>query len=321
MVATMTLPPTPSVLELLDAELAFSPSFMGRFSNHLAMALVALHQLGAPPAVLHSVFDAHAAGESELRDDWDVLETRLHEVARDGIAATVQARVPELVTHPSSQLFHPVIRLGYALDVGHEGQVAAALLDWERRRHVLGTPDPTTGSRRLPDVAADLARRSGSWKRTFDLDSISRHPDLRAALAGVALDEHTLDDVSSFAIAAHTVANDFITLHLVTGARAVRTVSEWVDADTARRLAAHTVPAMAIAYAAVGAPPLLSPDAADALRRSSLPTREHIAERAITDRDPHVIKLANVALVEETRTGDPLYRYSAARVVGLVPRE
>jgi hypothetical protein len=66
---------------------------------------------------------------------------------------------------------------------------------------------------------------------------------------------------------------------------------------------------------------LLSPDAADALRRSSLPTREHIAERAITDRDPHVIKLANVALVEETRTGDPLYRYSAARVVGLVPRE
>ena len=322
MVATMTRPPTSPLLELLDAELAFSPRFMGRFSSHLAMALVALHQLGAPPAVLHSVFDAHAAGDPELRDDWDVLETRLHEVARDGIAATVRARVPELVTHPSSQLFHPVIRLGYALDVGHEGQVAAALLDWERRRHVLGTPDTATaGSRRLPDVAADLARRSpGSWARTFDLDSISRHPDLRAALSGVALDERTLDDVSSFAIAAHTVADDFITLHLVTGARAIRTVSDWVDPGTARRLAAHTVPAMAIAYAAVGAPPLLSPDAVDALRRSPLPTSEHIAERAISDRDPHVIKLANAALVEEARTGDPLYRYSAARVVGLVPR-
>ena len=312
---------TPSMRELLDAELAFSPSFMGRFSNHLAMALVALHQLGAPPAVLQSVFDAHAAGDPELRDDWDVLETRLHEVARDGIAATVRARVPELVTHPASQLFHPVIRLGYALDVGHEGQVAAALLDWERRRHVLATPDTTPGSRRLPDVAADLARRSpGSWEHTFDLDSIARHPDLRAALTGVALDEHTLDDVSSFAIAAHTAADDFITLHLVTGARAIRTVSEWVDADTARRLAAHTVPAMAIAYAAAGAPPLLSPDALDAVRHSPLPTREHIAELAISDRDPHVIKLANVALVEETRTGDPLYRYSAARAVGLVSR-
>ena len=77
---------------------------------------------------------------------------------------------------------------------------------------------------------------------------------------------------------------------------------------------------MAIAYAAVGAPPLLSPDAVEAVRRSALPTREHIAERAINDRDPHVIKLANVGLAEETRTGDPLYRYAAARAVGLVPQ-
>ena len=247
---------------------------------------------------------------------------RLAEVARDGIAATVRARVPALVTCPASQLFHPVIRLGYALDVGHDGQVAAALLDWERRRHILAIPDTARGSRRLPDVAADLTRRSpDAWKHTFDLDAIAQHPDVRAALTGVALDEHTLDDVSSFAIAAHTAADDFITLHLVTGARAIRTVSAWVDTGTARRLAAHTVRAMAIAYAAVGAPPLLSPDAVDELRRSPLPTREHIAERAISDRDPHVIKLANVALAEETRTGDLLYRYNAARVVGLVGRE
>jgi len=321
LMATKTLPRTPSMLELLDAELAFSPSLMGHFSNHLAMALVALHQLGAPPTVLRSVFDAHAAGEPELRDDWDVLETRLQEVARDGIAATVRARVPELVTHPASQLFHPVIRLGYALDVGHEGQVAAALLDWERRRHVLATPETAAGSRRLSDVADDLARRPpGSWNHTFDLDSIARHPDLREALTGVALDDRTLDDVSSFAIAAHTAADDFITLHLVTGARAVRTVSDWVDADTARQLAANTVPAMAIAYAAAGAPHLLSPDELDALRHSPLPPRDDIAELAIRDRDPHVIKLANVALAEETRTGDPLYRYSAARAVGLIPR-
>ena len=110
---------------------------------------------------------------------------RLAEVARDGIAATVQARVPALVTCPASQLFHPVIRLGYALDVGHEGQVAAALLDWERRRHVLPTPDTAPGSRRLPDVAADLARRSPEpWKHTFDLDSIARHPDAAGRARG-----------------------------------------------------------------------------------------------------------------------------------------
>ena len=40
---------------------------------------------------------------------------------------------------------------------------------------------------------------------------------------------------------------------------------------------------------------------------------------AIADRDPHVIKLANVGLIEEERTADPLYRFAAAHVVGLVP--
>src|SRR5690606_29034338 len=134
--------------------------------------------------------------------------------------------VRQLVGAPASQLFHPMIRLAYALDVGHEGQVAAALLDWERRSHALPVPDPTPGDRRLVDVAADLSRRpSGTWPHTFDLDRISRRPELAAALTGVALDEQTLDDVSELALDAHLAADDFITLHLMTGARALRAVS------------------------------------------------------------------------------------------------
>jgi hypothetical protein len=194
-------------------------------------------------------------------------------------------------------LFHPVIRLGYALDVGHEGQVAAALVDWRRRHQVLPVPEPSPGPLRLTDVAADLAAAPpGTWRRTFDLDGIARRPDLAAALEGVALDEHTLDDVSSFAITAHITAEDFITLHLVTGARAVRTLADRLDGDMAARLAARTVPVLAVAYAAVGAPRPFGPAELDALRRSPLPSPALIAERAISERDPHVIKLANVAL-------------------------
>jgi len=304
---------------LLNEELAFSPSFQRYYSNHLAMALVALDQMGAPPESLRSVFDAHARGEFEPRDDTEVLDQRRQEVARDGMAATVRTRAAALVSGPSSQLFHPVIRLAYALDVGHEGQVAAALLDWERRHEVLPVPEPVPGSRRLPDVAAHLAGQpAGTWEHTFDLDGIARRPEMQEALTGVAFDEHTLDDISSFALAAHVAADDFITLHLVTGARAVRAVSAWLDDDVALSLASHTLPAMAVAYAAVGAPPLRTPAELDALRQTPLPPRDDIAERAIHDRDPHVIKLANVALVEEERTSDPLYRYVAARVVGLV---
>lgn len=319
--ATDTAPRTGSatLARLLDEELAFSPSFQRLYSTHLAMALVALDQMGASAEVLQATFDATVRAELEPRDDVDVLEKRRQEVATEGIAATVRARLPALAAGPHSQLFHPMIRLAYALDVGHEGQVAAALLDWERRRQVLPVPGPTPGVRRLPDVAADLAGHPpGTWAHTFDLDTIARRPEMQDALAGVALDEATLDDVSAFAIEAHTVADEFVTLHMVTGARALRAVSAWVDDDTAHRLVAHAVPAMAVAYAAVGAPPLLGPAALDAVRRSVLPSREAIAERAIRDHDPHVVKLTNVALVEEERTGDPLYRHSAARVVGLL---
>lgn len=308
-----------TLARLLDEELAFSPSFRRHYSNHLAMVLAALDQMGARPGVLQATFDAHARSESEPRGDVAALDQRRREVASDGIAATVRARVPALAPGPHSQLFHPMIRLAYALDVGHEGQVAAALLDWESRHQVLPIPEPTPGTRRLPDVAADLAAHPpGTWPRTFDLDGIARRAELSAALTDVALDDATLDDISTFAIAAHAVADDFITLHMVTGARAVRAVSAWVDQDTAQRLIAHTVPAMGVAYSAVGAPALLGPGELDALRRTALPSRETIAEQAIRNHDPHVVKLVNVALVEEDRTGDLLYRHSAARVVGLL---
>jgi hypothetical protein len=319
-----TLIPSPAstdlLMGLLDDELRFSPSFRGIYSNHLPMALVALHQLDAPHDVLQHVFDRHVAGESEPRDDHDDLRAVRREVAMGGIAAAVRDRVPALVRGPSTALFHPLIRLAYGLDVGHEGQVAAALLDWQRRFHVLPLPGTEPGGRRLRDVAADVAARSGGrWRATFDLDGVARRPELAASLDGLALDDRTLDDVSAFALAAHVTAEAFVTLHLVTGARAVRAVAGWVDDDVARQLAAHTAQAMAVAYAAIGAPPLLGSDRLDDLRRLPLPSADAIAERAIADLDPHVVKLSNVALVEEARTGDPLYRYAAARVVDLVP--
>src|ERR687892_618331 len=156
---TITGHASTTLTQLLDDELAFSPSFQGIYSNHLAMALVALDQLGAPPDVLRATFDAHANGEYERRDDRDELEVRRQEVARDGIAATVRVRAAGLVDGPGTALFHPAIRLGYALDVGHQSQVAAALLDWERRHQALPVSEPSPGSRRLVEVAADLAGR------------------------------------------------------------------------------------------------------------------------------------------------------------------
>lgn len=271
--------PTAVLARLLDDELAFSPSFQGRYSNHGAMALIALHQMGASPERLGAELQRHGREESEPREDTELLAERIDEVARDGIEATVRVRAPALVTGPGSQLFHPLIRLAYALGVGHGGQVAAALLDWEHRFQP-GPGDSSEASAALPD---DLA----------DVDPV--------------------DALSRFALAAHATAEEFVTLHLVTGARALRMVSRWVDEATAQQLAIHAARSMDAAYASVGAPPLLAADKLDSLRRGALPNRDQIAERAIASTDPHVIKLADVALSEEERTGDMLYRHLAAR--------
>jgi hypothetical protein len=324
--ATTTTPmPTlaaasPTLARLLDEDLAHSPSIQGMYSSHMAMMLVALEQMGASEDRLQVLFERHVRSGPELRDDGDVLQERLAEVARDGIAATVRTRVATLAGGPGTALYHPAIRLAYALDVGHGGQVAAALLDWDRRLDVLPLPAPTTGNRRLPDVAADLASHATpTWPVGYDLHGIARDDGFRAALEGIALDDGTLDDVSTFALAAHLAADEFVTLHMVTGGRAIRAVSAWIDPEAADRLAASSATVMAVAYAAVGAPPLLDADEVAAVRALPMPRRAAIEERAIRDRDPHVVKLANVALVEEQRTGDPLYRFIAARVVDLVP--
>ena len=305
---------------LLDDELAFSPSYQGVFSNHLAMALVALDQLGAPASVLEATFEAHASDESEPRDDTQLLGERRGEVDSIGVTASIRQRVPALLAGPNTALFHPLIRLGYALDCGHQGQVAAALLDWERRLEVLPLLEPSVGDRRLGDVASALSSLpKGTWRTTFDLDGVARRPDLsaQAAMLDVAAVD-ALDQVSDFALRAHVTADAFVTLHLVTGARALRAVTTELEPAVAASLVASTMPAMLVAFAAVGAPVLLDDTELDRLREGPLPTVELIVRRAVASPDPHVIKLANTALVEEERTSDPLYRLIAARVVGAV---
>lgn len=314
--STTTAPAAPALTRLLDDELAFSATFDGRYSNHLPMALVALDQLGAPASALEVTFDAYARGSSEPRADRAALDERIAEIERDGIDATLARCIPPLSQGPGTRLFHPLIRLGYGLDADHSGQVAAALSDWEEHLLDLNIDVPTSGTRRLREVADELAAQAdGDWDRTFDLAEVAARPQVRAAVADVRIDASTLDELAAFVIAAHITADDFITLHMVTGARALRTVGEHLTPPLAAELITGAVPIMTVAYAAIGAPPILADAELDELRHRDLPSRSEIAELAARSSDAHVIKLANTALVEEARTGDLLYRLAAARVV------
>lgn len=322
MAPTTTIRPASDTLHrVLDEELQLSPSFRQRYSNHLAMMLVALDQMGAPSERLTRVLERHLASAHEPRLDRPALEDRIAEVARDGVDATVRRRVPALAHAPDTALFHPLIRLAYALDAGHEGQVAAALLDWETRLHHYPAPEAAAGERTLWDVADALsAQPAGTWS-SADLGEVARHPRLAEALDGLDVEGLDVDTVVRFALDAHVAANSFYTLHLVTGARALERVSRLVDPATTHQMVAAAAQAMVLAYAASGAPRLLTVAELEGLRRLSLPSVAEVEARAVVSSDAHVVKLANVALVEERRTGDPLYRYVAARVVDLLWRD
>jgi len=317
---TNPTPISPTLGRLLDGELAFSTVYRRYYASHLAMSLVALEALGAPPSVLEDTFAAHER-HATPREDPAAVDAVRAEIARDGIETTVRAHAPALVDGPGSQLFHAAIRLAYGLDAGHEGQVAAALVDWEGRNTVLPVAEPTRGTRRMPDVLAmvatapDITRRDHSIR---DLGAIAELDGFRAAVGELALDDHTWDEIAALALHAHVAADDFFTLHMVTGAHAVRVVSEVLRGEVADRFAARTVQVMATAYLGVGAPTLPTPDQLDAIRRPPLPSWDEIAAAAVADGDAHVVKLVYVSRAEHGRTDDPLYQYLAARAVGLV---
>lgn len=303
---------------LLDEEMAFSTVFQGFYSSHLSMSLVALEALGAPPERLEAVFADQIAELSPRRDPRPV-ETMREALRRDGIDAVVRARVAELVHSPVTMFFHAPIRLAYALDVRHETQVAVALVDWARRQNVLDVPEPTTGDRRLDDVlemlGPDALRGTGSVR---ELDAIVRTEEFRAAVDELAVDDRTFDDIASLALRAHVAAGDFFTLHMVTGAHAVRTVAGYLDDGPAATLAARTAQVMVAAYLGVGAPRLPTDADLDRIRASAIPDWDSIGAAAIADGDAHVVKLVYVARSDYHRSGDPVYRWIAARVVGLV---
>lgn len=319
MTTTTALSISPTLDQLLNAELAFSTVYRRYYASHLSMSLVALEALGAPPSVLDEEFAAYER-HAVPREDPVAVEAVRAEVDRDGIVATVRAHAPALVDGPGSQLFHAVIRLAYALDAGHPGQVAVALVDWERRNAVLPVPVPTRGSRRMHDVLASLADApdvAASRHSIREVGAIAELDGFRRAVSELVIDEGTLDEVAALALHAHIAADDFFTLHMVTGAHAVRVVSEVLEGEVAERLAARAAQMMVAAYLGVGAPALPDVEELARIRRSPLPIWDEIAAAAVADRDAHVVKLTYVSRAEHRRTGDPLYQYVAARVVGL----
>jgi hypothetical protein len=306
-----------ALLAALDRQVGLDARTARGLSNHLPMELVALDAMGAPPGRLEEMLTGWAR-ELSPRTDTTVFDAFLAEVTVDGIEATVTRHLARFADMPSSEWFHSMIRLSYALDAGHRGQVASALADWTAYGRVLPGEAPAGGEvaalevlRRLHD--ADLERGPSH----ADLATVARQERFRDIVAPVVVDPG-LDDVAAAVAAVHVGGSNLATLHLVTGVQAARRVLRLADPTSAARFRRRVVQAALAGYVAAGVAPIPSTAELDSLRTAPAPTWDEVRVAAIASPDVHVTKLVYTCRTEQAATGDRLYAWLAARAVGLV---
>lgn len=143
---------TPTLIRLVDQNLRRSPEYGAGLSNHLPMALHALHVLGAGDAGLERFAAAYverkqlaavATGDGlrpaagpRLGDFASFPAWHAHfsaRIAATGPRAALVESLPTLWPGVAAAAFHGAIRTAHAWELGHPGELAAALAYWAAR--------------------------------------------------------------------------------------------------------------------------------------------------------------------------------------------
>ena len=324
----------PSVLHrLLDDETQRDPETPDGLTNHLPMALHALHDLGASDARLEAFQARYAprfvrrvvASKPDLLADWRALRGQPDSYAalrghfRSALVAAGSARVlaevlPDLLTGTAAAAFHGPIRTAHALEAGHADELACALAYWAWRWQPVAVPKRADGNLAFEDWAARLEAAALDWTPEAPLISIRiAMAETSAAyqvLAGaLQLAPETLPRATAWAAARYAETQSFTVLHMVTGLRAVGVLLPCAGPGAQQTHAPALVHALTAAYLAA--------------RMSAWPPRPALAERewgdvvaaAIRSDDDHVIKLVHACVQFHGQTGELSYRAAALRAV------
>ncbi|MBB3223289.1 questin oxidase family protein [Pseudoduganella umbonata] len=305
---------------LADAR-CHGPLYGPGFSNHLPMALIALDRMQAPPAVLERFAAEHRkrlqpAGAAEPVADplaWLGRHSNYAGLERffaaavdaDGEEAVLRHWLPVLMPGLAAAGFHAMIRLAYALEARHRGELCAALAFWVLAYKPVPVPAGRTDEA-IDAIAARIAAATGDGSGAGPtigsrMAAVERNP----ALAGAQPATLALRDVAAFALGAFHASADFMLLHTVTACHAFRSVAGYVEEEEA---------ALRQLWQAV----LVAWLAAERTGRAAVPTRagwNEIEASAIQSPDDHVIKLCYTARAEHAEYGDARYLEIAARAV------
>ena len=312
---------------LLDDGARFDAEYRAGLSNHLPMALLALHRLGAPgprlqafaagyacrlePAPLPLYWSGTEPWVARLgqRAAWPAYRTLFGQwLARSGNAAVLEQALPELMRGCGAAAFHGLIRSACALQAGHAGELADGLAYWACRHLPLGPaplgqePDP---SRLLSALQAGL----GGWtseqglifQRMADAAAV---PAFARTVARLRVGPDTLGALALQAAALYAASGNFTAMHLVTSAHAMRLLLPYVGQPLLA--VGHYWCAFAAGFVASGA---LAAGTAPLL-----PWQQLVAAAVQSD-DEHLVKVVYSCREQERECGGAVWRLAASRAL------
>ena len=323
---------------LLDANLRQPPEFRDQLTNHLPMALHALHCLGASPQRMQDFYagysqrfqdrpvpaaaamaNPHTVDWLALRgqeDAYPVLLAYFNDlVVRKGVHGSLQQSLPHLMPGVAAAAFHGAIRTAHAVQASHREELAAALAYWAWRWQPLEAPPAPDAKLGLDVWSQRLVQESLGWRSNGPLISIrmahasqsSTHAALAGALAPAESLATRIRQFAALAVDRYVASPNFTVLHIVTGLRALRMLLPWIeDSVQTQALLAHNVVAayMAAQVKPLDTPPLATPHAWDT-----------VIAAAISSDDDHVVKLVHACREEAAVYGEGNYLRAAALVV------
>ena len=321
-----------TVLEsLLDAGVQLDAEYADGLANHLPMALVALHALGASDARLGAFAQGYRGrlsaapppGDWPAGDPWQerfgdpsaypayralFAQWLLHEPAEAVLAQVL----PALVRGCGAAAFHGLIRTAYAVEAGHAGELVDGLAYWSCRHLALpagaaeqgGEEDPQAVLQALWQALAGW--RSGERLIVQRMRDAARQPAFARNAARLRIGGDTWERLTRAALLLYAHSGDFTVLHLVTACDALRQLLPFVD-DHAPVLRDFWT-AYAAGAASVGAP-------AGQPAPARLADWPSLAAGAIASDDEHVIKLVHSCRELDRLHGWPECRAAAARAL------
>lgn len=319
---------------LLDDGVHDDAEYGDGLSNHLPMALVALHQLGATDPRLQAFAAAYRTrlGSAPPAADWpagDAWQSRFGDPAawpayrslfaqwllHEGPQAVLAQALAPLMKGCGAAAFHGLIRTANAVTVGHTGELADALAYWACRHLPLSFAPAGNAATDPAAVLSAIVKAQAGWRSQRRLivermhEASVQRPFMRHA-GRLRVGPDSLASLARLAARWYAGSGDFTALHLVTASHAVRRLLPFLDQPLA------ALQDFWIAYAAGAAsiePAVWARSAPP--QAGAGPTWEAIAARAITSDDEHAIKLVYSCREEAAHYGDDGLQRAAARAV------